>query len=122
MCSAGAWDVDTHFRDAPFEENIPVQLGLASIWNVSFLGYPARAILPYTQALSKLAPHIQQASSMCPILFLASMVLAAVGEWFTVMMPCSGAIEASNCHALLPESVHSWLPDTHRCSYWESQQ
>jgi len=52
--------VDTHFRDAPFEENIPVQLGLASIWNVSFLGYPARAILPYTQALSKLAPHIQQ--------------------------------------------------------------
>jgi len=52
--------VDTHFRDAPFEENIPVQLGLASIWNVSFLGYAARAILPYTQALSKLAPHIQQ--------------------------------------------------------------
>ncbi|KAL3144094.1 hypothetical protein ABBQ32_003885 [Trebouxia sp. C0010 RCD-2024] len=58
----GAWDVDKHFRDAPFEENIPVQLGLASIWNVSFLGYGARAILPYTQALSKLAPHIQQVS------------------------------------------------------------
>jgi glucose-6-phosphate isomerase len=58
----GAWDIDTHFRDAPFEHNIPVQLGLMSIWNVSFLGYPARAILPYTQALSKLAPHIQQVS------------------------------------------------------------
>ena len=57
---AGAWDVDKHFRDAPFEKNIPVQLGLSSIWNVSFLGYAARAILPYTQALSKLAPHIQQ--------------------------------------------------------------
>ena len=52
--------MDKHFRDAPFEQNIPVQLGLASIWNVSFLGYAARAILPYTQALSKLAPHIQQ--------------------------------------------------------------
>ena len=52
--------MDKHFRDAPFESNIPVQLGLASIWNVSFLGYAARAILPYTQALSKLAPHIQQ--------------------------------------------------------------
>ena len=52
--------MDKHFRDAPFETNIPVQLGLASIWNVSFLGYAARAILPYTQALSKLAPHIQQ--------------------------------------------------------------
>lgn len=60
LMPAGAWDVDKHFRDAPFDKNIPVQLGLASIWNVSFLGYPARAILPYTQALSKLAPHIQQ--------------------------------------------------------------
>ena len=39
-------------------------LGLASVWNVSFLGYPARAILPYTQALSKLAPHIQQACAL----------------------------------------------------------
>ena len=53
--------MDRHFREAPFESNIPVLLGLASVWNVSFLGYPARAILPYTQALSKLAPHIQQA-------------------------------------------------------------
>ena len=56
----GANDVDEHFRTAPLEENIPVLLGLSSVWNVSFLGYPARAILPYTQALSKLAPHIQQ--------------------------------------------------------------
>ena len=52
--------MDTHFRTAPHEHNIPVQLGLMSVWNVSFLGYPARAILPYTQALAKLAPHIQQ--------------------------------------------------------------
>ena len=61
---AGAWDVDKHFRDTPFEQNIPVQLGLSSIWNVSFLGYGARAILPYTQALSKLAPHIQQVCTL----------------------------------------------------------
>jgi glucose-6-phosphate isomerase len=59
---SGANDVDEHFRTAPLEENIPVLLGLSSVWNVSFLGYPARAILPYTQALSKLAPHIQQVS------------------------------------------------------------
>lgn len=58
----GANAVDKHFRETPFEENIPVLLGLASVWNVSFLGYPARAILPYCQALSKLAPHIQQVS------------------------------------------------------------
>ena len=58
--------MDVHFRETPFLQNIPVLLGLASVWNVSFLGYPARAILPYTQALSKLAPHIQQARPQAP--------------------------------------------------------
>lgn len=58
----GARSIDQHFLSAPFEKNIPVLLGLLSVWNVSFLGYPARAILPYTQALEKLAPHIQQVS------------------------------------------------------------
>lgn len=61
--------MDEHFRTAPFEENIPVLLGLASVWNVSFLGYPARAILPYCQALSKLAPHIQQVAALAPVQF-----------------------------------------------------
>ena len=56
----GAWNIDEHFATAPFEENVPVTLGLLSVWNVSFLDCPARAILPYTQALAKLAPHIQQ--------------------------------------------------------------
>ncbi|KAH0990452.1 hypothetical protein GBA52_001935 [Prunus armeniaca] len=41
---------------------LQVLLGLLSLWNVSFLGYPARAILPYSQALEKFAPHIQQVS------------------------------------------------------------
>lgn len=58
----GAWSMDTHFRDTPMDSNIPVLLGLLSVWNVSFLGLPARAILPYCQALQKLAPHIQQVS------------------------------------------------------------
>ncbi|KAF7141807.1 hypothetical protein RHSIM_Rhsim06G0034400 [Rhododendron simsii] len=57
----GASSIDKHFYSAPFDKNIPVLLGLLSIWNVSFLGHPARAILPYSQALEKLAPHIQQA-------------------------------------------------------------
>nr|CAC86122.1 cytosolic phosphoglucose isomerase [Clarkia modesta] len=58
----GANSIDQYFSSAPFEKNIPVLLGLLSVWNVSFLGYPARAILPYSQALEKLAPHIQQVS------------------------------------------------------------
>lgn len=59
----GAHDVDEHFRTAPFEDNIPVLLGMMGVWNTTFLGYPSLAILPYTQALSKLAPHIQQVST-----------------------------------------------------------
>mmetsp|Transcript_20351 Transcript_20351/g.56403 ORF Transcript_20351/g.56403 Transcript_20351/m.56403 type:complete len:668 (+) Transcript_20351:173-2176(+) len=58
----GAHDMDEHFRTAQFEDNLPVLTGLLSVWNTTFLGYPARAILPYCQALSKLAPHIQQVS------------------------------------------------------------
>lgn len=58
----GTWSMDQHFRNTPLEENIPVLLGLLSVWNVTFLGCPARAILPYSQALQKLAPHIQQVS------------------------------------------------------------
>jgi len=58
----GANDVDDHFRSAPYGQNLPILLGLLSVWNTSFLGYPTRAILPYCQALSKLAPHIQQVS------------------------------------------------------------
>lgn len=65
---AGAHDVDKHFREAPFKDNIPVLLGLTGVWNTTFLGYSSLAILPYTQALSKLAPHIQQARlcRQCP--------------------------------------------------------
>ncbi|RWR72363.1 glucose-6-phosphate isomerase, cytosolic 1 isoform X1 [Cinnamomum micranthum f. kanehirae] len=38
----GAASIDDHFHLTPFEKNIPVLLGLLSVWNVSFLGYPAR--------------------------------------------------------------------------------
>ena len=36
----GAWNMDEHFATAPFEENVPVTLGLLSVWNVSFLDCP----------------------------------------------------------------------------------
>ncbi|PNH09509.1 Glucose-6-phosphate isomerase, cytosolic [Tetrabaena socialis] len=57
---AGANNMDEHFKNQPYQDNLPVLIGLLSVWNVSFLGYSAKAILPYCQALSKLAPHIQQ--------------------------------------------------------------
>ena len=59
---AGARSVDRHFASAPLKDNLPVLLGLLGVWNTTFLGCAASAILPYCQALSKLAPHIQQVS------------------------------------------------------------
>lgn len=56
----GAHDIDTHFRDAPFESNIPVLMGLVSIWNSTFMSRSSVAVLPYCQALSKFPAHIQQ--------------------------------------------------------------
>ncbi len=57
---AGARSIDDHLQSAPFEKNLPVLMGLFGVWNSSFLGHSTRALLPYCQALLKLAPHIQQ--------------------------------------------------------------
>jgi glucose-6-phosphate isomerase len=57
---AGARDLDAHFLTAPLEENLPVLLGLLSVWNVSFLDLPVLALLPYCQALLRFPAHIQQ--------------------------------------------------------------
>lgn len=56
----GAFEVDEHFKTAPLEKNIPVIMALLSVWNTSFLGYTAQAILPYDQALHMLPAYLQQ--------------------------------------------------------------
>lgn len=56
----GARSMDDHFRNAPLDKNIPALLGLLGVWNMSFLGYNTRTILPYAEALLKLPAHIQQ--------------------------------------------------------------
>ncbi|MFY8272739.1 glucose-6-phosphate isomerase [Pseudoalteromonas sp. SSDWG2] len=56
----GAFEVDTHFQQAPLSDNIPVLMGLLSVWNASFLDHRAQAILPYDQALHMLPAYLQQ--------------------------------------------------------------
>lgn len=56
----GAESMDRHARTAPEDKNIPLIAALISIWNHSFMGYGAQAIVPYASPFSKLAPHIQQ--------------------------------------------------------------
>jgi len=57
----GAEQMDLHFRNEEFHNNIPVMLALLSIWYNNFYNAETEAILPYTQYLTKLAPYLQQA-------------------------------------------------------------
>lgn len=56
----GANSMDKHFTSAPFDQNIPVLMGLLGVWNMSFMKYKSRTTLPYAEALLKLPAHIQQ--------------------------------------------------------------
>lgn len=57
---AGAYKMDNHFKDTPFDKNIPVVLALLSIWYNNFFNAETEAIIPYNQYLQKLAPYLQQ--------------------------------------------------------------
>ena len=57
----GAQEMDLHFETADFKENIPVILGLLSIWYTNFYGAESEAIIPYSHYLQKLTPYLQQA-------------------------------------------------------------
>lgn len=56
----GAHEMDEHFKSTPFEKNIPVILGLLTVWYNNFFGAESEAIIPYSQYLQKLAPYLQQ--------------------------------------------------------------
>jgi glucose-6-phosphate isomerase len=57
---AGFHEMDEHFRRAPFEQNLPVLLGLLSVWNNDFLGADTVAVLPYEQYLKRFPAYLQQ--------------------------------------------------------------
>jgi glucose-6-phosphate isomerase len=56
----GFHEMDEHFRNAPFEKNLPVLMGLLSIWNNNFLGAHTVAVLPYEQYLKRFPAYLQQ--------------------------------------------------------------
>jgi glucose-6-phosphate isomerase len=57
---AGFHAMDEHFRTAPFEQNLPVLLGLIGVLNRDFYGWLAHAVLPYDQYLHRFAAYLQQ--------------------------------------------------------------
>ncbi len=61
MLLDGAFEMDEHFLESPFEKNIPVILALIGIWYINFFKFNTQAILPYDQGLSLLPSYLQQA-------------------------------------------------------------
>ena len=57
----GAYEMDEHFKNTPYENNAPIVLSLIGIWYTNFFNAETEVILPYTQYLSKFAPYLQQA-------------------------------------------------------------
>ncbi|MFD2586590.1 glucose-6-phosphate isomerase [Croceitalea marina] len=57
---AGANEMDVHFKEADFKENIPVILALLSVWYNNFYGAETEAIIPYTQYLGRFSAYLQQ--------------------------------------------------------------
>jgi glucose-6-phosphate isomerase len=56
----GFHQMDEHFRTAPFERNLPVLLGLLTLWYTDFFGAETVAILPYEQYLKRFPAYLQQ--------------------------------------------------------------
>ena len=56
----GAHEMDRHFRETPFEKNIPVILALIGVWYNNFFGAETEAILPYDQYMHRFPAYFQQ--------------------------------------------------------------
>jgi glucose-6-phosphate isomerase len=57
---AGFHSIDEHFRTAPFEKNLPVLMGLLSVWYNDFFDAQTVAVLPYDQYLKRFPAYLQQ--------------------------------------------------------------
>jgi glucose-6-phosphate isomerase len=56
----GFHQMDEHFRTAPFDKNLPVLLGLLTVWYTNFFDTPTVAVLPYDQYLKRFPAYLQQ--------------------------------------------------------------
>jgi len=57
----GAYEMDKHFKNKPFEKNIPVILALISIWYNNFFKAETEVVIPYSEYLKFLPSYLQQA-------------------------------------------------------------
>ncbi|MCU1754186.1 MULTISPECIES: glucose-6-phosphate isomerase [Pseudomonas] len=57
---SGAYSMDQHFQNAPFEQNMPVLMAALGVWYGNFWGAQSHAILPYDHYLRNITKHLQQ--------------------------------------------------------------
>jgi len=57
---AGSHEMDEHFRTAPFEQNLPVLMGLLALWYRDFFGLQSYGVMPYEQYLKRFPAYLQQ--------------------------------------------------------------
>jgi glucose-6-phosphate isomerase len=57
---AGFHAMDQHFRSAPFAQNLPVLMGMLTVWNSNFFNAQTVAVLPYEQYLKRFPAYLQQ--------------------------------------------------------------
>jgi glucose-6-phosphate isomerase len=57
---AGFHGMDEHFREAPTAANLPLIMGLLSVWYADFFGAETQAVLPYDQYLHRFPAYLQQ--------------------------------------------------------------
>jgi glucose-6-phosphate isomerase len=56
----GAHQMDEHFRTTPFDHNLPVLMGLLTVWYADYFGVQTQAVLPYEQYLKRFPAYLQQ--------------------------------------------------------------
>ena len=56
----GGQAMDTHFRAAPWHQNMPAMLALVGLWHNQVCGHATRAVLPYDNRLGRLPAYLQQ--------------------------------------------------------------
>ena len=57
---AGFHAMDEHFQTAPFEQNLPVLMGLLTVWYRDFFGVQTIGVMPYEQYLKRFPAYLQQ--------------------------------------------------------------
>lgn len=56
----GGYQMDSHFRSAPWAENLPALLALVGLWHSRVCGFRSRVVVPYDQRLARLPAYLQQ--------------------------------------------------------------